>query len=343
MRPSLALLLTMLAAEPAHAWVCSRVVDSSNRESGPSLSWSKRDLTYAFFATGTSQLPADETFALMRASFQTWAGVQEARAPNRHTDITFTEESSLATRDLVGYDFLRPTENHNLLIFRDTNWPHPGQSGSSIIALTTTTYSAQTGEILDADIEFNSAGFRFMDCVATACDTSRGSIDMDLMNTAVHEIGHVLGLGHPNVEPATDAHCDLQSTMCSTAQAGDVDKRSLADDDRNAVVFKYPSGAANGYCNAPSCASNNQGCGSCTSAECVPWTDCGFCSPPTPLVDNATITVTGFDDGRGGCDCTAGSGAGVLWVCFAACGLVGRRRRPSLRKSRASWRARTPD
>jgi len=220
----------------------------------------------------------------------------------------FVEEPTLAQRDLVGYDFLHPEDNHNLAIFRDANWPHPDQPATKIIALTTTTYSAQTGEILDADIEFNSANFDF-----TVGDVNRKT---DLMNTAVHEIGHVLGLGHPDAWVAIDPNCTKRSTMCSTASEGDIDKRDLACDDRNALVFKYPPQETNGYCDAPSCASGAEACGSCDAGSCANWAACGFCAPPTPLTRSVTISATDSDDGMGGCGCRTASRAEetLLWV-----------------------------
>ncbi|MFH1380118.1 MAG: matrixin family metalloprotease [bacterium] len=61
------------------------------------------------------------------------------------------------------------------------------QFGSSL-AVTFTWYDPSTDEITDADIEFNSS-----------IDWASG---FDLMTVAIHEAGHVLGLGHETTEEA---------------------------------------------------------------------------------------------------------------------------------------------
>ncbi|MEE8410032.1 MAG: matrixin family metalloprotease [Myxococcota bacterium] len=302
---SVIVLATALASPvPAHAWICSRALDNAGEETGPSLSWFTRTITYALHEDGTADIAAKDEMNVMRAAFQKWEGVP----PNPLTDVKFVEEAELATRDVVGFDFLRPATNSNVLVFRDAAWLHPGQA-ASIIALTTTTYSAQTGQILDADIEFNSANFEF-----TIGDTG---VITDLLNTAVHEIGHVLGLGHSTV---------AGSTMEATAEAQDIEKRTLGPDDLNAIVFKYPAGEPNCYCDEPSCAVDRPECGACSGADCGDWSACGFGAPPRPLENTAAVTVTGFDDGNGGCNCAGTpSAAGVLFLAGAAFCLAWRR------------------
>ena len=99
--------------------------------------------------------------------------------------------------------------------------------GALIIALTTLTYNSLTGEILDADIEYNSEKFSF---------TGRldGDRDTDLMNTTVHELGHFLGLGHT---------ADTADTMYPRADTGEIKKRTLTCNDARGLVFKYPADA----------------------------------------------------------------------------------------------------
>lgn len=258
--------IVALFSNNVYAYVCSRVPNSSGQESGAALSWFGRQIHYSFFSSGTADLPGTNEFTTLRDSFDPWVSATSCTAPTTSTDLVFIEDA-LSNTDVVGHNFLDGAINNNLLIFRDTDWPHVGQGGI-IIALTTTSYSPQTGEIFDADIEFNSAQFNF-----TNGDTG---VATDLMNTAVHEIGHVIGLGHSSTNDAT---------MYFDASLGEVKKRDLHCDDRNAVTFKYPTAQPVGYCDPPA-------------------SICGFCAEPAPLTNTTDVSVSGFDDGQdSGCGC----------------------------------------
>ena len=287
--------MTLATAAPALAYICSRVPDADGIENGASLSWYKRDLTYSLNRHGTIDMVKEEELDELRASFEVW---ENNLAPSGSpcsssaypTDITFTEAAELTSNTVVGYDFLYPDNNENLLVFRDTHWPHPGQGGV-IIALTTNTYNALSGELFDADIEFNSFNFDFTARSTTAVET-------DLMNTAVHEIGHMLGLGHSTI-PA--------STMYAQADNGDTNKRDLDCDDAEAIHFKYAANNANGYCS-------------------VTNESCGFCAPPGQLTSTTDIHVRNQDPtSTSGCQC---SGAEAPWLAAGLLlGLARRRRR----------------
>ena len=64
--------------------------------------------------------------------------------------------SELATVDRIGFDWLRPGENENLVMLRSEDW----EFSSYVIGLTTVSFNQLTGEIIDADIEFNAQGLQ---------------------------------------------------------------------------------------------------------------------------------------------------------------------------------------
>ncbi len=262
---------------------------------GMCLWWASRNVPYAVNDFGSSApaspatdvcgVPTSPTavLAAVKASFAAWS--QPALAC---TDLQLTYQGQTPSVQ-TGND------GQNLVVFRrgpcsDTRivpggdpcltsgtcadayncWDH---SGSSIIALTTTTYRPSTGEIIDADIELNAwdgnpgtfgnaVGFYFT-CVdpspgtVTSCPATpsnccsapgvSGCLAMDVQNTVTHEAGHFIGLGHTPVSGAT---------MFASAARGETSKRSLAQDDIDGVCAIYPAGKP-----TVTCVSHSSGCG----------------------------------------------------------------------------------
>ncbi len=311
--------IVFLWALPSYAFVCQRV----GSDSGPSLWWATRELSYTLFVTGTGDIAGNVEDDIIDASFATWEGVSECVAPGRTTDLLFTRAAEKSSTLRVGYNFADPNDNENLIVFRDDGWALPGQEGV-VIALTTTTFAPLTGELVDADIEFNSADFIFSedaenypkqctvppvdcDCFASSTQAPANCVVVpvvDLMSAAVHEIGHYLGLAHTNV---------FGATMQAHGGGRNNDMRTLECDDKNGIVFKYPAGEPPGFCQ--------------------PTVACGFCAPPGVLTTAPDVQVTGKDDGLGGCNCRTSSptGAGIV---LAALLLAQRMRARRLAESR---------
>jgi Matrixin len=183
------------------------------------LGWRRQCVGVSMQANASEQVPFDVANAIMTKAFAAWeepvCDPASGAKPNIHV-----ENLGSVDCDLVQYN--SRDANANVVVFRDQNWSHP--SGPHNIALTTVTYDVNTGEIYDADLEINSAGF--------GLTVSDGDVQTDLLSVITHEAGHFLGLTHTE---------DPTATMWANYTTGDIGPRTLAVDDINAVCTSYPA------------------------------------------------------------------------------------------------------
>jgi Matrixin len=134
-------------------------------------------------------------------------------------DVWTTQSGAAITLVYSGRSAQTTTGNDglNLVVFRNAS------SGS---AIATTYWWSSGGRIIDADIVFWDAAFRFF---SGSSGCSGGFYIEDI---AAHEFGHALGLGHSAITGAT------MYPSVSSCNAGN---RTLETDDIDGVRFLYPA------------------------------------------------------------------------------------------------------
>ncbi len=174
----------------------------STGEDGSFLSW-EPERTAVFYRIGSSGSPVHPWSAeeLGRA-FAEWEEKSRGEIAFIYEGLL---EASRADRD-----------GHNTLVWVSQLWPY----GPEIAAVSTLWPGDAPGEIAEVDIEFNARDYDW---------NLPGS--PDLLETALHEIGHLLGIGH-SFNPGAVMH-DLRYPDLPPRQL-------LSRDDLEALAFLYP-------------------------------------------------------------------------------------------------------
>jgi len=97
----------------------------------------------------------------------------------------------------------------------------------SVLAETLTWYNADTGEMLDSDLKFNTE---------YSWSTDGSAEYFDVQNVATHEFGHSAGLAD------LYADSDAEKTMYGYSSKGETKQRTLDQDDINGVISLYGNG-----------------------------------------------------------------------------------------------------
>ena len=107
---------------------------------------------------------------------------------------------------------------------------------AGILGRTCTLFKSSGSPILEFDMELD-AGTKW----SIAATTPRGSYD--LASTILHELGHAAGISHPCEAASGCTAAEKLSVMFPYLNDGD-QRRSLTDDDKNALRAQYPGGPA---------------------------------------------------------------------------------------------------
>ncbi|MBI2897749.1 MAG: matrixin family metalloprotease [Deltaproteobacteria bacterium] len=187
--------------------------------------WPNRFVYYNIQTTGSSGLNVGPGALLDGESIRDAAGRSfSAWASQPCTDMQFyfagftaDRGSNMTSEDING---------KNSIIFRYEDWD--GTECQDAIACTTVVTRRAAGEILDADIDLNGADHEFV------LDPIPGSMAFDLQSVLTHEVGHMIGFNHTQIESAV---------MWPYASWGDAaTRRELAQDDVEILCETYTAG-----------------------------------------------------------------------------------------------------
>lgn len=261
---------------------------------GDPLFWKDRCIAVGVAASGSKTISYASVASLATQAFQTWMG---ATCSTGAPSLTIREGNPIPISCSKVEYVKGANDNVNVILFHDDVWPYADQKNT--LALTTLTFNADTGQILDADMEINSAA----NTITTATPVPAGSYD--LLSILTHEGGHFLGLahsGHP------------EAALFSTYKAQSISMRTLAPDDVTGICAAYPPSGlrptAKGDVAADACGAVPRGAlqGACPSVSA------GCCAVAAGTPANGTPAVA--------------------LSAFAALVLAVRRRRPTVRRAR---------
>ncbi len=193
------ILLTMMISNTAFGF------SQITTDGGIPISWFQDNVNIH-----ANNLSADQQNAV-RAAFRTWTNV-----PTASLSLSFAGSSSTA---VVADD------SHNVIFFTSS-------LGSQTIALASSFFYVDNGELVDADLELNSN---------LAWSTTYEAGKIDLQSVVTHEVGHMFGLGD------LSGGGDSEATMYYKMFAGETKKRTLDKDDENGITQIYPESGASQY------------------------------------------------------------------------------------------------
>lgn len=211
-------LAAMLVATPSHAYCRTRTcefrpdqdceVDPGTGCStvGEFVYWGEHCIPFAVQRDGSveEEISADELDQLVANGFDTWTSVS---CTGGGTPNLSAGSQGLIACDEVEYNCNDRDANSNIVMFRDDFVNAANGLRFGVIALTTLTANLVSGELFDADIEINSRDETFVIGEPPADSQAR-----DLRGVINHELGHLLGLSHPNVTSAL-MYADYRGTV----------------------------------------------------------------------------------------------------------------------------------
>lgn len=224
-------------------------VRTTTTEGAPAF-WNRTIMTIvAYVGDPPPFLSADEIMNATRGAAAAWSRGAVGCTGLELRIVSSTEASALVEPDSV-----------SRLTFRRAQWCREPRGleepcyDPNALALTSVFVRKADGRIVDADVEVNAVDFKWLDLMTRPRPGDRSE---DLQNALTHEFGHLIGLDHTCVLPGViprapdDQGRDVpqclsaspairETTMFAAVDGGDVERRTLSDDDRRALCEIYP-------------------------------------------------------------------------------------------------------
>lgn len=182
--------------------------------------WNTVPVRYFVTNAGTTNVSAGQFQAAVAAAVSTWEQVPTSTFSATFSGFTNAQPLNQDGMSVLGYAY-RPDLDR-------------------VLAATTFVVNTTTGEIVESDIFFNSA---FQWSTAQAGESGR----YDLQSIALHEIGHLQGLGHSALGETELRAGGGRRVLASGAvmfpiafSAGNIEERTLRPDDVAGISDIYP-------------------------------------------------------------------------------------------------------
>lgn len=211
--------MTLLAWLPTTALAYNRASVQGSPETY--LFWKKRTITWYMDKEGSKAVPQNEALGAIRRAFFSWASPSCTNIYFDYGGLSHSGTSNLVLPSGAQPDLKNTVTWH-------TQWPPKGTTDSSVtsetISQTTLIYLADTGEIVDADIDLNGQS-KFW----TTTD-DRTKVVYDIQTVLTMEVGHLLGLARSD---------NSDAAMYGEIREGDI-RRELHKDDIGGLCWTYP-------------------------------------------------------------------------------------------------------